>query len=514
MSKHRRRRSKRRNNKITEKPSLKKALKSRSPVARFLQTLIGMLIGFGLIGGFWLYVNRLTPAEVPDREQPVDLLSDYEKIRDFGSIEELLGLLSELNDWPKKAEVPIRIEYQQKRIEIADRILAIESAQLSPADRDFAVRSKLDAAGAWYGLDLLQELNLPGVVQQTDDLVQQYVDDDSPEISKEARMLRCKLLCFEFAKNPDSVDFDELKSNLMQLNEDYANDPLIVSSMVVLVKRMIRTEDDRVPPLVDTLLERLGRSENPEIGTIASGLRDFQLFYESKIDKYFFGDWLGTEANQKVLKQKMISLASNPETGETMLRRIQEGMLWLERVKGYDIEREVAEALVNSASARKVPQVAEQAEQIGRDAIQRIDSIGKPWDFRETDIEGKPFDPASFENRLVALFFWDPTDAASLDFAQRICKMAGRNKEQFPIQIIAVPTRPMERGTPQSPLKKLGWRWKQARFPDERVPAYAYQDQFPVPKTPYLILIGRDGTIADINPDLPRLLVSVTQLSD
>ncbi len=501
-----RRRRKKKKNEIKEPFSLKKLLKAKSPLARFVQTLIGMVIGFGLIGGFWLYVNggATTPAGTDEAFDPI---TDYEKIRDFGTVEQKIDLLTSYHDWPRSASLPIQADYQRKRMELVEAILA--EPAVNDDYRRYAIRQQMDAAGALYGIDFLNQMGDESISELASDLAQTYLDDVDPEVARDARLLQCKIAVFEYIKNPVDENFEVVANSLRKIADRYPDDVYVFSNLAIMLKRMVMEKHEDGFELVDEIVDFYNQNDSPEIQEQVSRLRDFSLILQTDIEQHFYGDWLGTEENQQQIREKMLVLAGDPSTGLTMLDRLEQGLVWLERMRGYEIERDVAQRIMESLPERKDPKVREHAESVARNALKRLDLVGQTFDFSPIIAQNPNVAATDFDGQVTILFFHDFQNQKAVKLQQSLVKMFARFFDRRPVKLVMIVDQPLpDDWSTRTQEQRMGWLYVQDSGDTEK----SVRSQVPINIRPYIALVGPDGRISDLNVPLANLQTRVQSM--
>lgn len=503
-----RRRRKKKKNAIKEPFSLKKALKAKSMKARFLQTFIGMVIGFGMIGGFWLYVNR-GESTANNSQETFDPITDYEKIRDSGTIEQKIDLLTNYQTWPRTVSLPLQADYQYKRIELVKAIL--KEPAVDDTYRRYAIRQEMDAVGTLYGIDFMNKMGDEEITQRATELAESYLDDPDPDVARDAKLLQCKINVFEYIKNPIDENFNVVAENLRKIANEYPGDIYVFSNLAIMLKRMVMEKHPRNFDLVDEIAESYNQNDSPKLREEVGNLRDFSLIIQSDIERHFFGDWLGTEENQRQIREKMLSLAGNPTAGVTMMERIEQGLVWLERMKGYEIERAVAQRLLDSLPQRSDPKVRQLAEAVARGALQRLELIDKPFDFSPIVAQNPSVSASDFDGKVTILFFHDFRNQKANEFHKSLARMFARMFDRRPVKLVMIVDQPLPDDWPtRAQEKRMNWLYVQDSA--DMDPAMSVRSQIPVHVRPYLVLIGPDGRVTDLNVPLTNLQTRVQSM--
>ena len=152
MSRRRKRRSRKKRN------TMQAGNSTGSAGANFLSFILGMATTVVLC--FWGYsvINtESVQADIaPDQTAKKDHFSsqgydEIEALMDSDDVPELLAKLADLNEWPRNAELPVRVSANRKREKVAKKILRMDG--LKESDRAFAIDSLIEALSAIYGLD-------------------------------------------------------------------------------------------------------------------------------------------------------------------------------------------------------------------------------------------------------------------------------------------------------------------------------------------------------------------------
>ena len=160
MSKKRRRRK-------SKSRSFSKS-KKRTGLRTFIETVMGVAIGLLILAfvGWWYFIREAPePISVEQvnssviKNNVVDSTENFEAIRDNGTLDEQKHLLSLLDNWPRDATTPVRIETLSRRLEIAQTILKRD--EISEPDRVATAKIALNAMGQILSLIHISEPTRP-----------------------------------------------------------------------------------------------------------------------------------------------------------------------------------------------------------------------------------------------------------------------------------------------------------------------------------------------------------------
>lgn len=249
-----------------------KGKKRNSDTVNFISFVAGMVTSLMLIS---LAIAGFRPNDVPE---PVVVpkfstvgegilgVSDFDKLIAEGTEDELANYLKTLNNWPKNASLPIKIDFHQKRIAVADRLLEMNCSELR---RLIAIESKIQASSQFYGLDFLYEMHLPEAHQALQSAATEYLDESDISIRREAKLANAKLNVFEYAKHKGDEKFDAAVKSVLEAINSFPDDPYVVDNVRLLVLRVFADDDVNGRRLMSQFFDKYGDAESAQVQSLA-----------------------------------------------------------------------------------------------------------------------------------------------------------------------------------------------------------------------------------------------------
>lgn len=411
MSKSRRRRK--------SKSSSFTVKKKRSALRTVLETVMGVSFGAGILFLAILWFRQDEPEKNSKPEVTQGVVQgnvivraeNYELIRDSGNLENQLNLLMDLNQWPKDAETPVRLDTLGKRLELAQTIL--EHEELTEEGRVAAAKASISAIGQIYGISIDEEIDTKGRIKEDYlRITSQFSVDSDPEVAKEAVLAELKILIYDNSgKLPEKQD--EIRKDMLDLVDKYPNDQIVLATLRLLVERVKFEESELATSLYNSLIERY--KTKPEVDEKIllhlKAIEDRIALGESDIG-VLTPEIAGSDQFEQYF-EKLIPLIERQDTGIDFLNKIYSVVGFLEAVHENEKAIRVLEKIKEHAPKRQDVASRYYADRMARFGIIRNSNVGKPFDFTDMDAEGLPVDLALLKNRPVILAFYSPNNAMS-----------------------------------------------------------------------------------------------------
>ena len=488
--------SSRRRSSSSRKSSKSKDKKSSSILRRMFEMLFGVGVGVGLLAGLvWFFVIREPEIETQRRVEvensvidgELDPIQDFQAIRDTGTVGDMKSLLMELNDWPKGGSLPTQIDYQKKRVEIADRILDHENR--TEFLRELATNAKIEALGTWYGLDFKNKLGDPLIANKYQAACKLYEKDDTSQIRREAFLGKAKTLIYEFCKGDWNGTFTSVENSVLALPREFPNDAYVLSNISGIVGDLRTFNEEKGISLFKKLAESYKGMDEPKVVELRRRLSDIVVLSDSGVNNLIRGNWT-EEENLAKLYQVLLELSKDKNAGETVIQQIGFAINGLEKVGRYDLAEKVCKDL--KANSGRDPKVDEYANGFADDGLQRLSLLNKPFSLAGVDIQGNQIDVRKFRDKVVVILYWSPRKSnlatSQFNLLQQLHVLVASSGVKFvTVQIEDVEGKDVK---PNS-------AWVNVRStPEDPSP---YTEQCPINRVPYFVLIGRDGKCKELH---------------
>ncbi len=476
----------------------------KSVSRRLMEMILGVVIGLGLlIGLVWYFFLREPPDSSAAKKGDVtpsiigasfDPIADFENIRNNGGLNDLQALLIELNNWPKGATLPVRIDYQNKRVAIANRILAHPEA--TEEQRVLAGKAKLDALGAYYGLDYMNQLSDPLIAEKYLKASSGFLDDPNYELSRDAYLGKAKTLIYEFSKGSWPGTFASVEDAILVLPEKFPDDSFVISNVQLLLTALRQSDMPKSMQLTKKIIQACQGMQDPQVLQLLRSMQDVVLLNEKGSALMLESSWDKT-ADQKPLLDNVLELCDRTETGETVLRQIETAINWFEKIGKVDYSIEICNRLAATANLRQPEAVAELAQEIAQNGLQRAKCLNSKWSFEANDERGRKLESKDFSDKVVLIAYWSPSSNQSnrmFDELNRLHSLlATANIKFVTVRIDDSPGFDAQSNPAWTNLRST---------PGNPSP---YVTQCPVTRVPYYVIIGRDGKAKALNVDFSEL---------
>ncbi len=460
---------------------------------------IGLLV---LLFGAWYYFLRVPPQTTasPVAEKTmgegnvVDDIEGYTSILDGGNLENQLSLLVRLDEWPREAATPIRLDTLKKRLDLAQAVARHDD--LTEEQRIANAKRILNAMGQIYGIAHLEKIDSDGkLVSDYLNICNSFVNDPDPEVSREARLSKLKALVYEASEGELDGRAATINENFMELIRLYPNNESVASTVKLLALKMASADVESGKLLIKKVIEQydLQPVTNQGVSGQLSTLKDEVLLGESGIAG-LAREAAATNNYDKYLP-KLYELAERSDTGMEMINRIYNAVGFFEIRRKHDVAISILERLEASAENRQDPRVRDQALRVAKWGLLRNRAVGKPFDLSDIESDGNPVDLVQFSDRPVLLVFYSPNNPktpALLKDLDDIYDLIGRTG----IRIVTIA---VEQPRSDSIPNKLNTAWVNI---ESRPPPGRTSEIFlrcPVSHVPYFVAINHAGELDTLN---------------
>ncbi len=481
----------------SSKSSLKRQKKKNSDTTNFLAMVAGMVTTLLLISvavaGF--RPNDVEPDVPANSTTEIGLgLSDFDKVLSEGNESQLAEYLKVLNDWPKKAALPTKIDYQKKRIAIADKLLKLDCSEVR---RQIAVASIIEASSSYYGLDFLHQMNLPEARQALELAATTYLNDNEESIRRSAKLAMAKLRIFEYAKTLNENDLQLAKDSVFDVIDSFPDNQFVIDNVRLLVRRVFYDDIENGRQLMNDFYQRYADSDSKMAQELALELNDTILLADSNYAQLIANRWADGEPGQKRLMETSLSLISNPTCGTTLLDNVSTTMSWFEQIHDFERAKKICEAMIEAAGTHPVPEVAALALTTGQSGLKRLAMVDQKLNLEGKTVRGQ-LQPGSLENQIVMVVFVTKSERSNQALSRLMALETDYRSKG--VDLIAVS---LDSEFSQEAIELVD------RFPitcvvtdESSSPANPILEQFPVMITPYVIIVDHHGIVRRINVQL------------
>lgn len=470
--------------------------KKNSDTTNFLALVAGMVTTLLLISvavaGF--RPHDVEPAPIAPEFETGFGLTDFDKVLGEGNETQLAEYLKMLNEWPKKAALPTKIDYQKKRIAIAQKLLTLDC---SVVRRQIAEASIIEASSSYYGLDFLHQMNLPEARQALESAATSYQNDKDESIRRAAKLAMAKLRIFEFAKTLDPTDLQLAKDAVFDVIDSFPDNQYVVDNVRLLVRRVFYDDIENGRQFMNDFFQRYADSQSRMVQDLALELNDTILLADSKYAQLIANRWAEGEPGQQHLMEASLALIANPRCGRTLLDQVSTTMSWFEQIHEFEQVRKICDAMLEASKTNPVPEVAELAAITGNAGLQRLSMVGK-----EIKLEGKTpkaqLGPGGFKNKIVIVVFVSQSDRSN-QALQRLLPL----ETDYQTKGVDLVTVSVDGDFSQDAINLV------KNYPvtcivadSSQSPTNPILEQFPVLITPYVIIIDHHGIVRRINVQL------------
>ena len=513
------RRRKRRRKSSRSRSHIQASKKTSSPAANFLSFIFGMATTVVLsLWGYTALNTEYAQADTAPQETATknlgfssDGYDEMGALLDSDNVQRVVAKLVDLNDWPRGAELPVRVSANRNREKLAKKLLRMDG--LKEADRVFAIDSLINALAAIYGLDYFYSMGDKRASEELREVAESHVNDTNAQVVRAADLALLKYHTFEYIKlkKPLEERYQTVESSLLKVLDSYPNDESTVSD-VKLIFNSLRKRGTRLnAKLTKLLVKKRPDYANTRVDRLIADLIDASLMQGTRYVTKFENRWVDGQAGRDQLLSISLELISNKSTGEDVIKQVDRVAQWFEQQNRIERAREIYQTMADEAERPNNPAAMKTASRLGQNGLTRCDALGKAAVFSGSDIEGRPLTKNRFSGRIVAVIFWSLKDAASKEELLQL----HRERAQYsslPADIVAVCI-DRNPGTEFGEIVSQMIRFKScdpAKYGADGIP---FTKQVPVTQVPQILLIDQQGNISDTNVPSDNLRSHIEHLA-
>lgn len=463
---------------------------------------MGISIGAILIGfGIWNFFIREAPtkaaspvAEKTMQDNVVDDEAGYESIRDSGILENQLNLLRRLDEWPRDAATPVRLDTLNKRLELAQKVQ--QHPELDEETRVANAQRILNAMGQIYGIALNEGIDSDGkIVSDYLNVCNSFVNDSDPDVAREARVAKSKALVYESTDGEFETRFDTIQDNLLGLVESYPNNEVIASTIKRLSLQLDSRDKAKSRQIMKAVIDKYEAMSVTSVGVVNQlrTIKDEILLEESGIG-ILAKEAVETGTYDDYL-EKLYELAEQPDTGIELVNRVYTAIGYFEAKGKHDIALSILEKLRGTVFSRQDTRSREHTFRVSEFGIIRNNAVGKPFDFSDLNSAGEPVDLIQFSDRPVLLFFYSPNNPNSRQQMKNISSTYDLIARTG-IRVVAIA---VEESKTDNITVKLNREWVNIQSSPPPGRTSEILKRCPVTSVPYFAVVNHDGILEKIN---------------
>ena len=469
----------------------------------FFPFLAGMVSSLAIIFLIWdQFATPQATGPVGSRS-PAKTLTidphDFDAVVESGDIKLLGDLLLELDQQDSGKPPAELMEISRQCAELADQMLTMD---LGPAQEKFAKTSKIAALTKIYGLDYLHELNTPSIAQELHELATSYLDDPDADLVRNANLAIFKVNTLEQKKSKSTL-VEPIADDIVELLEQYPDDGAVISTIRLVLNAYLNEEPVVGRSLVEEFCDRENVLESPKAKAICLDFSDRVLLMDAGYEQLFADRWVKGTVGQRELLIKSIELIKNRGFGGLLTRKVDEVAHWFEKEDRYESAIQIYDAMLESAENAANAQAVSLARKLAISGLKRNKLIHQKVDLSGFAPDGSPIQSNEFYQRAVAVVFWSNLNSTSKEALGQF-HLDTQEWEGKPITVLAVC---VDKNSVDE-VKQVAAKFQRFRFMvgnpagDGIIPVL---EQCPSDRVPRAMLIGREGTVVDVNVPMGEL---------
>lgn len=490
------------------------ASKKRTGLRTLIETVMGIAAALIILAGlyWWVFVREVvdTTAKTEDtaaavKDNIVDNTASFEAIRDGGDLDQMRALLMDLENWPRDAATPVRLQTVSQRLEIAEKV--IQHPDLTEEQRVFAAKAILQSMGLYYGISLDEGILDDGsTVSRYLDVCNTFLNDKSEEVSREAQLAKAKVQVLELTRGNDSGSNESILQTISSLIERFPDDPAVIANIRLMIGKVNASDPRAGAKLFADVITAYERESvtQPEVLRQLRMMKDLLVLNESGFGR------LASEAkasgNYEQYLRKLEELLNEPDTGVDFVNLVYNEIGYFEMIGRHDLAKRILEQLKNSALKNTNEAAQLQGLRVVKFGLIRNELVGKPIDLNENDSNGNPIDVSRLTNRPVILLFYSPNAPRTSDvfnnlrFTYELIRRTG-------VQVIAVA---VEKANAEKFESGFDPSWISVDSSIEDTSKIFLQ--CPVSHVPYFVIIDRNGVVDSLNVPADQLKTKIEAL--
>lgn len=418
--------------------------------------------------------------------------------------------LAEKMERDLSSPLPVQMNWVEERIEISNRLLSKPDDELAQKE---GTLYRIEALQLLSNLNRKFQLGRDSVDDQLTELCAANLNHSDPEISKIAAVAVMMTSIHQFATEPNKSNQREALKRCTQVCSQLNDDVEIAVAIYRYARLMKRSNlmvDDSVE-FFNVIIEQFADSSNKKAQGFALGAYNEILFGDESAESKF-SNLLASGIKDR-FRQKRRTV------GRELTSRIQYS-LRAEMLSSAAIDQIVnlLEVLVSIDNIAEVRELLAETQQyfasldgkyatLATEAKSKLDAMEQRVGLHQRQfvldgLEQFGAESSDFEKRLSLVLYWDPQDTKSTRMLTSITNLS----YQEIVQCIVVLTRNDEESLliAEKLAKEIpGFKFTQADV--ESAVGREFESQFPIPFSPYLVLLNEQHQIVAINPEFRDL---------
>ena len=423
--------------------------------------------------------------------------SEFDEVLESSDATQLTNILNGLNASVAGETREGSIKQHQRRIEVSNRLL---TKKLDDKQSKLAITSKIKALTTVYGLGWVLREGVPNVAESLRDASTSYATSADPEIKKLAKLSLFKVNSFEMAKEDNKLSVDSLVTEMCGLLKDYPNDDTVLATLDTIVQFFQKRLEPSVGfEIAQGLQARESEFvDSPKVVQMIRDITDDTTLSNANYTQLFEDRWVNGRSGQQKLLEKSLELVAEPTAGTLLIKVVNNVAHWFEQDDQYESAAAIYQKIMASADTYQNPKVTEIAKVIAKDGIARSKIIGEKIDLTGLLLNGEQHPVEELEGKVSLVVFWSMFSNKSSETLLSLSVSSQKWKERG-IKIVAVnidDSIELEKVTEiTTPIKNVVFLFGD---PKDNFSNNIY-NQCPSEVVPRLMLVQRDGRVADIN---------------
>lgn len=429
--------------------------------------------------------------------------------------------------WQFMQELQSREPRGANRQEQIEDFLRIQNARIMAGEKilasDTDEQMKLDVLQAMQEIYLLyMQIGVPGAPQALKAFADNMASRKDPTLSQYGELLQFQLRISQMLGQPTTTG-DDIEAEVKKLLDHYRDAPpaaqqnaLMLASSIsdMLEQNGMRDEAVRVQRLIAADLKA---NKDPQIAEQSALMEARASVTESNLGQLANDVLTGEQGAEEKLSAAVKKLLEQKNPSIVFVSPLQEVGQLMEYSGNVEPAREIFTSLRDAYKDHENQRVAEIVGEMTRNALARLDLVGKPFELEGFMKDGQPFDWASYRGKVVLVDFWATWCGPCLEEIPNIEQNYRTFKDEG-FEVVGVNLNVNMADVDQfNKTQELPWPsiFSKQQLDGEMFDSWSdipMAKKYGVDAIPFIVLVGRDGKVDSLHVRGPKLAARLNKL--
>lgn len=469
---------------------------------RIRNSLFGIAIIAFLAALFYFTIAKKERPENVEVETP-DVVSDFGVVLNSTDPTEIMRYSESLLKNLLRQSLPNQITQLKEQLQLGQRLIELDADEDS---RKFGVNAKLDSLIFLDTLNLVYNLNDSSFRGLLFEFAQTKLDEEDMAIRRKAHLGICLSLTHDYSRNPTDETFaallDQFKVSTPTLSDDL---PSAVSLARLVTLATTSPRKDHVLELMDYAGAEFKKSENEQVRSLGAKFHDD--IFVGDFDFNAMADQMltGSEDSLNQLALAVDAVTANSQISEIPFSKVLSLAENLSQIGKDELRQEYVDRLRDASKRAGNDDVSARIQEVFADFDKRNSLTGKRFDLAGNQFDGQPLDVARLDGKIVAVVYFGLRHRASQELLSRLNDYEYLVSEGVEFVLICV----RDYVKPEALASLAQMRGVNVATKSS---APGYQDQCPVSKVPYVVILDQQHTVVAVNINVDKMRAQLEKL--